>query len=237
MTSIATLILAAHWTTGFYVVALTVCGGLLLISMALGGEADSDGADFDGGDLDVDGGDLDLDADVDTELDGMHADGGSMMGLSTWFSMRFVVYFGAMGGGVGTVLSLMTDASPIVVALWAVPAGLVVGQIVHQTLRHLKKTGGNSETRASDYVNQAARVTVSIDAGRRGEVALHIRATERFLSARAQRDDGTFAVGDRVVVCAYTNGVAEVVSREEFEFIHNTTPGGPHEHDSDDRRH
>ena len=45
---------------------------------------------------------------------------------------------------------------------------------------------------------------------------------EMFLPAVAQRADDCFGIGDQVVITAYIGGMAEVVSRKEYEFVNRS---------------
>ena len=214
-----------------YVICLIIGGGLLVVSLLFGGDSDA-GVDADGaagvdvdGDIDVDvSADAGPDLDVDTTVHGGHLahDGAS---LASWISVRFLIYFAATFGMVGTVLTYTTDSRPLVVLLVALGVGLVVGQAVQQTVRYIQRTSGDSSTSSRDYVNSTGRVTVAIRPGRQGEVACDVRGGERFLPAFARRAEETFAVGEIVGVVAFANGTAEVVSRKEFEFLHETERG------------
>lgn len=212
-----------------YVICLIIGGGLLVVSLLFGGDSDA-GVDADGavdvdGDLDVDvSADAGPDLDVDTAVHGGHAahDG---LSLASWLSVRFLIYFAATFGLVGTVLTYTTDSRPLVVLLLALGAGLVVGQAVQQTVRYVQRTSGDSSTSSSDYVNRTGRVTIAIRPGQPGEVACDVRGGERFLPAYARRTEDTFAVGEIVGIVAFANGTAEVVSRKEFEFLHETERG------------
>jgi len=222
----ATLMLAqATWLNGVYVICLIVGGGLLVVSTVLGGGGADADADFDiDADADVDI-DVDADADVDFDADG-HADidGDAMHGhdsilsISNWFSVRFLVYFAAGFGLVGTTLTYLSDMSSTAVLVWAVISGLIIGQGVHQLLRLLKRTSGDGSTRIEQYINRDARVTIEINPPSRGEVAIHVGDGERFVPAIAKRNDDKFEVGDAVVVVAFRNGTAEVLTRKEYEF-------------------
>jgi hypothetical protein len=210
-----------------YWVCFIVGGGLLVLSL-LGGlehHADADfdfhgdvDVDVDAGGVDVDHGiDLDHDADLDHDVDiGAH---GSMLALSTWFSLRFVVFFVASFGMVGVCLSYLSDVTPGPALLVSAVAGLVVGQAVHQVFRAIRRGSGDSTVRAADYLNQPARVSIAIEPGKKGEVALVVAGGERFAPAVSQRKDAGFAAEDQVVVVDYRAGVAEVISREEYEFL------------------
>jgi hypothetical protein len=217
-----------------YVVCTVVGGGMLVISTFLGGDADADS----GLDLDVDV-DVDLDVDVDVDLDVDahvgHDHGGvfDATSLAKWFSMQFMVYFAAMFGFIGLILTTMTSLTNGVVLAWSVAGGVLVGQCVHQLFRYLKRTSSDSAPTSADYVKKLARVTMTIQHKRRGEIALDVRGRERFIPCTAQRADDRFEVGQTVAVVAYRNGAAEVVSREEYEFVTNAQQGGnDDEHDS-----
>ncbi len=217
--------------TGAYLVALIVGGGLLVISTFLGGHAHADvDADFDvdlNADLDVDvdlDADIDVDADVDVATD-IHADhidaADGALSLASWFSIRFCVYFLAMFGLVGTVLTGMSALSAPAILALAAAGGFVVGQVVHQLFRYLKRSSVPGVTEIEDYVNKPARVTIAIRPPAKGEVAIHVGQGERFVAAAARRPDEQFDVGQSVAVVSFTGRVAVVVSAKEFEFLNN----------------
>jgi hypothetical protein len=220
---------------GIYVVSLVVGGGLLLVSTALGGHghADFDADGVAGVDLDVDAdvGGLDVDADglhADAHADDLsagHADTDSAMSLATWFSLRFVIYFIAVFGLIGTVLTYMSAMQNAAVLAWAVVAGLVVGQTVHQTLRYLTRTSGDSAVEISDYLHKPARVTIAIVPPNRGEVAVHIRDRERFVPAVAKHENERFDIGQTVVIASFIAGTADVISQKECEFMAESKTG------------
>jgi hypothetical protein len=212
-----------------YIVCLIVGGGLLLISTVFGGHHH---ADMDIGlDVHADVG-VDVHTDVDAGVDAGGADGvgadghafdghaeGHALALADWFSISFVVYFVAVFGLVGTVLSYMSSLGSLVVLGVSVAGGAVAGQGVHQLLRYLRRTSGDSKVSAADYLEKPARVTIAVPAGGRGEVATQVRGSERFVTAVARHPDVEFAVGDRVVIVGYANGTAEVVSKDEHDFV------------------
>jgi len=233
----AALLAATSALTTLYVICLVVGGGLLVISTVLGGHADSDvdvsldtHADFDfHPEVDAPAGDVHLDSPADADLhvehvEAQHEAGG--LSLASWFSIRFVVYFTATFGLVGTVLSYTTGMSTWAVLGIALAAGIVVGQAAHQVLRYIQRTSGDSTATVRDFLNRPARVTLALASGQRGEVALQVRGRERFVPALPRRSDDRFSAGDSVVVVAYANGTAEVVSREEYEFINEAKTGG-----------
>ena len=135
--------------------------------------------------------------------------------------MQFVVYFMAMFGLIGATFTHLTDTGAGVTLAVAAAGGIIAGQGVHQLLRKLRRTSGNSTTQLTDYVNKTARVTIDMTHQNTGEVALQVRGTERFLPAVSKREDAEFLRGDTVTVVEYQGGMARVVSREEFEFLSN----------------
>ncbi len=203
--------------TTIYWACLIVGGGLMLLSM-LGGESDADVSVDTDIDVDFDA-DVDLDADLDVDADGVdvshaHAEAAA---LSTWFSMRFVVFFVAIFGAVGVILRHLTALETGLAFIVALVAGLIVGQVAHHVFRVIRRTSGDSTPRPQDYVNRLARVTIAITPPNKGEVAIQVRSVRRFVPAVASGDVPGFNAGDEVVVVGYRAGVAQVISREEFE--------------------
>jgi hypothetical protein len=232
-----------------YWVCLIVGGGLVTLSVlagaASGASLDTDvdfdlapDVDFDA-DLDLSGADLDADAlsagDVDIAtgvdadvLDAHHAVGGageamtaagSGVSLASWFSLRFVVFAAATFGFVGVVLTYLSDLGPAVTLAVAAIAGIAVGQVVHQIIRAIRRNSGNSSPTPADYVNQPGRVSIAIRHPHKGEIALSVRGTQRYIPAVTRREQTGFAIGDRAYVIAYRGGVAEVVTPKEYEFL------------------
>lgn len=205
--------------TAWYWIALIVGGGLLLLSTLAGGGGDA-GIDADAGlDVDVDGG-VDVGADGSADLGGdVHTGHGHAGSLASWFSMQFLVFFTAVFGLVGLSLTYLSDQAAGAVFAAALFGGLLFGQGVHQVLRSIRRTSGDSTPQAADYVNKIGRVTVRVTPKDRGEVAVHLRQGERFIPAVSQRPDATFSPGDQVAVVSYDAGTAQVISREEYEFL------------------
>lgn len=208
--------LLATMTTIYWICAI-LGGGLLVISTMTGGDADVGGhvdADFD---VDVDAGDVSIE-----HAGHLDAASAGAMSLSAWLSMRFVVFFMAVFGIVGLGLTYLTESgvSAGLTLGIALVAGVCVGQIVHQFVRAVQRNSGDSTPRPQDYVNKLARVNIAFSAPDKGEVALQVRGTKRYVPAVAKRSEAAFARGDDVVVVSYRGGVAEVVSREDFEQLH-----------------
>lgn len=218
---------AASVLTALYWGGLIVGGGLLLVSVLGGGDhgadADADaGFGFDHAHADADVGGMDADVGIDAgHLDHAGGDiahaGHGLGALSTWFSLRFVVFFLATFGIIGTILRHLTTLGTWTVFLAAVLAGVAVGQAVHQLFRYIRRTSGDSAPRPQDYVFKLARVTIAIAPPDKGEVALQVRGVERFVPAVSVETGRGFAIGDEAVVVGYRAGVAQVVTPAEFE--------------------
>ncbi len=200
-----------------YVICLIVGCGLLAISTVFAGQHDA------GVDGDV-GTDFGADGQADFGTDGHfdhagHGHVGSVLSLSSWFSIHFLVYFAAMFGLVGTVLTYVQGGRSGAILVASVVGGLIAGQGVHQLLRYLRRSSSNSLTSSGEYLNQVARVTVAIAPSTKGEIAVRVRGRERFVVATGKRAEDEFHVGDEVGIVGFGAGRAEVVSRKEFEFI------------------
>ena len=205
-----------------YVVSLVVGGGMLLISTLFGGHAGTDvhvDGDFSfSGDVHADvPSDVHVDPSGGTDgaLDGVAGHGHEWFSLTSWFSISFVVYFLAVFGLVGTSLSFLSEIESGKVAALALATGLIAGQGVHQLLRFLRRTSGNSALNMSEYLNRSACVTIAIDGHKKGEVAVSVRGGTRYLPAAARQPDKRFNKGDHVVIISINDAIAEVVSRDE----------------------
>jgi hypothetical protein len=205
--TVTTIAVGLPVLTGVYWVCLILGGGLLIISAIGGGDSD--------GGVDVD---VDADVSVDTDVDMGHAHATS---LANWLSVHFAVFFMAMFGLVGVTLTHLTAQSTAVTLASALAGGIVVGQGAHQILRRLRRSSGDSTPKPEDYVNKLARVTIDVSGPKGGEVALRVGRAERFVRAVPRHSDQTFSSGALVGVVGYHDGVAEVVSREEYDFLKN----------------
>lgn len=189
--------------TTLYWICLIVGGGLLLISSVAGGDADVG--------LDVD---VDVDIDVDVDANAAHASA-----LASWFSIQFVVFFMAVFGMIGVVMTQLSTTSGSVTLAAALAGGLIVGQGVQQLMRQLRKRSGDSTPQPDDYVNKLGRVTIAVEPQKKGEIVMRVGRAERYIPAVSKRDGQSFRSGQQVGVVGYTEGVVEIVSREEYEFL------------------
>lgn len=210
--------------TTVYWICLIVGGGLVMMSVMSATGSDAD--------IDID---ADVSADVDVETPGdieaaadAHAAGATS--LTTWFSIRFLVFFMAMFGVVGVTLHYASGLEEGVTFVLSLLSGLIAGQGVHQLFRKLRQTSGNSAVSVKDYLNKTGRVTATIHPSQKGEIAVKVRGGGRYVPATSKHTDARFNVGDEVAVVEYTGGVAVVVSREEYEFLredNSDKKGGP----------
>lgn len=232
MAQTQSVLIAAYW------VCLIVGGGLLLFSTFVGNNGGADhGADF-GADTDFGSADAGADVDLGTASAGDahtgpdafghgahgHMGHGHAVSLAKWFSLRFVFFFLAVFGLLGVALTHLTNVGSNGVLAAATVGGLIFGQGTHQLLRQLARSSGDSTPQIQEYVNRPARVTIRIVPPKKGEVALRIGQGERFVPAVSAREGVSFPTGREVVVTAYENGVARVVSREEYEFLKGSGP-------------
>ena len=238
---ISSFLIAMPALTGVYIISLIVGGGLIAFSTILGGHGDGEFETDFSPELDAHVGDVDVHVDVDADADVGHdvdlgdegghdaAVGHAASGpfaLANWFSVKFVVYFAAMFGGVGLTLDKLTDMTPFSVLVYALIGGFIIGQGAHQFLRLIRKTSGNSQVSVRDFINRTGRVTIRVQPPKRGEVAVHIGDRERFVPAVSRRPDDEFKVGDKVVIVGFNAGTAEVISKREHEFTTDAQPGG-----------
>ncbi|GHG00310.1 hypothetical protein GCM10017783_10550 [Deinococcus piscis] len=141
----------------FYLLALIVGGGLVLLSL-LGGH-------------DTDAGDLPTDP---------HAEAGD---LASWFSMRALVSFAAFFGLAG-VLGGWLGLSSTAQLLTALVTGLLAGAITAYTFR-LARRHGNVSFEAATLVGRVGQVTVPLAPGRPGRVLLEVGAGTEQMTARS----------------------------------------------------
>jgi hypothetical protein len=174
-----------------YVFSLIVGGGLLLFSLFGGGE-EADG-DLSGG----------ADADAPNPVQ--------------WLSLRSLMYFLFVFGGIGAVLSKAwpSAAAPLVAAL-SVAGGLGVGAAVSAAFNYLRRTDSGMRGGDETFIGLSGRVTLPFGEGGLGKI-LVTRADRTFeLMARPFGD----ASGDprswkAVIVVEMSRGTAMVSPLDE----------------------
>ncbi|ADY26190.1 hypothetical protein Deipr_1034 [Deinococcus proteolyticus MRP] len=170
----------------FYLLALIVGGGLLLLSL-LGGH------DTDAGDLHTD---------LHTEASGPHTEPGD---LASWFSLRSLVSFTAFFGLAG-VLGRWLGLGSTTQLLTALLTGLLAGAVTAYTFR-LARRHGNVSFEPATLVGRVGQVTVPLAPGRPGRVLVAVGAGTEQLTARS---DIPLGAGRQVIVTAEEGGVLEV---------------------------
>jgi hypothetical protein len=157
----------------------------------------AEAADIDLGEIEIpDIGDFDSDIDADT-------DGPSP------FSIRTIAMFLAGFGG-GGLFGLHILRWPDLVSL--IPAtgvGLIMGTVMWATLSVVYRGVGSTSIRASDYLNVAGRVTVSIPQDKPGVVALVVRGHRKNVPARSE-DGSPIPANAQVVIVGMEGGMCIV---------------------------
>ncbi|MFC6617504.1 NfeD family protein [Deinococcus radiophilus] len=170
----------------FYLLALIVGGGLLLLSLLGGHDTD----------LDMGGG-----SGLDSADPG-HTETGD---LASWFSMRALVAFAAFFGLAGVVGRLL-GLEGLAQLLTALVSGLLAGVLTAATFR-LARSRGNVSFEAATLVGRVGQVIIPIAPGKLGRVSLELGAQTEQLTARS---DQTLGAGQTVIVTAEESGVLEV---------------------------
>jgi hypothetical protein len=179
-----------------YLFALIIGGGLLLFSL-LGG------SDHHGGDLGHHG-------------DLHHADlhhGNPVQ----WLSLRTLIYFLFVFGGVGVVLSKSWSAATApFVFLLAAAAGVGIGAAVSATFAYLRRTDSGVRDTDDSFVGLAGKLTIPIASGGAGKV-LVARGDRTFeLLARAyDKASGSPSDWKNVIVVEMVRGIALVAPLDD----------------------
>jgi len=204
-----------------------VVGGTFVALSSLGGFGRSLDADVDA-DVDVD---VDVDADADVDVDADHAlEAGHALALADgshglaprpakkklWLpvlSFRFWTFGAAFFGLTGTLLTSLTGAGPIVVAMLSAGVGVGVGTLSAGVVRWLRKPVGET-VRKSDYIGQAGELTLPLRKGGVTRIRLRVKERERSMLAMAP-EPLALPAGTRVVVLGIDgDGKAQIVPED-----------------------
>jgi membrane protein implicated in regulation of membrane protease activity len=186
----------------FYILMGLVGGGLILLS-AFGGHdhaVDHAGADFDG----------DLAGGHDLHIEPSHH--GDVPASDIWLpflSLRFWTYFAALTGVLGTLLTLLTELSPPIIAILSFGIGAVSGLSVAYAIRYLQLSESDSSVSGTDLLGADARVTVPIRPGSEGKIRCTVKGETIDLLAVSD-GDATLPVGADVVIVALEGATARV---------------------------
>lgn len=185
-------------------IAALVFGGAFVIPMILGGlDTEIDiGGDFDGGDLDLD---------TDTGLDGDSALDAVGSFVSTLLSFRSIVFFTFFFGFTG-VLFRFLSVGAITTLVVALGLGAVAAVLNAQLFGYLRRTGSSSQRLARDIEGHSAKVVLPISGGQKGRIRADLSGQPTFMVAVPYTGNGSFGVGDSVVVVEVQNGTARVAA-------------------------
>lgn len=176
-----------------YLFALIVGGGLLLFSLVWG----------DAGDHDVElEGDLDLEGEPEFGAGSLVDGDGEWSLLRGFLSVRTVLHLLAGFGATGTLLELLTAASPAVSLAWAVATGLVAATLAGLIYGWIRSSGSGEVSLDPEYlVGATATVLLPIEPGRRGKVlALRDGREVELLARLFSADDERCPRGAEVVI-------------------------------------
>lgn len=136
-------------------------GGLDLDAGGL--DLDAGGLDLDAGGLELDAGGLDMDAghlDVDAAHAELDADAGHI--AAKIFSIRTLFYSLFGFGSVGTLLTYVWSADPLLTAAFAVLSGLASGATINTAFGWVRKSESGGLLSETTYAGVRGRVTLPI---------------------------------------------------------------------------
>lgn len=159
------------------------------------------------GDSDMD---LDLDVDLDADLDlDVDTDGTGDL-LSSFLSIRTIVFTLAFFGITGLVLPL-AGAGDVPTFLGSVGVGLFAGFTNDRLFRYLKRTESDSSVSDIDLAGSPATVQLPVDGATRGTVVVERDGrTIRMVAEPFDEVRNSFDQQEQVVVVEIRNGVARI---------------------------
>lgn len=206
--------MVAYWFT------LGLGGVLLLASIVLGGDGETDG------ELAVDG-DVDADLAIEGDVDGVdhggeidmgqqglasaHGDAHGSLGgfIAGFLSLRFWTFALAFFGLTGTVLGGLALAGPTATLITASVMGLVVGRGAVAVFNALRTSESSMAATHTDYVGKSARVTLGFGPGELGKVRVQMKGTS--VDLLAYSDEPTpFSTGDEALIVQIADNKALV---------------------------
>jgi membrane protein implicated in regulation of membrane protease activity len=189
-----------------YIGGLILGGGLLLVSLLTGGDAEEVELGH--------GGEVDLAHGADVGA-GEGAGGHGHGGVLPLTSLTFWTFFFAFFGLTGTVLSLTGLAGGALTAALAVGVGLVAGVGMGQAMRRLRRSRVDSAVGPEDLVGSLGRVTLPVGGGHVGKVCVELKGRSVEVLAHGDADE-LLGRGHQVLIHeVLQNGTVRVVSAEE----------------------
>jgi len=168
-----------------YLISLVVGGGLLGVSIVLGGHDAPH---------DIHAGEALAPAGHEAPL------GGAESYLYWLVSLRFWTFFVAFFGLTGLVFDgLGLVSSQIATAVIATVTGSIAGGGAMLVLRKLTKDDTNSAVSTKDYVGRTGRVLVGFAAGGVGKIRLEVKGSSIDLLAMPE-DDRSYSPNDEIIV-------------------------------------
>lgn len=166
-----------------YLISLVVGGGLLGVSIVLGGHGAHDAST------------------PDTLAPAGHEgpSGGAESYLYWLVSVRFWTFFVAFFGLTGLVFEGLGLASRSLTLVVAVVMGAVTGGGAMTVIGKLTKDDANSAVSTKDYIGRTGRVLVGFAGGGVGKVRLEVKGTSVDLLATPE-DDRTYTPNDEIIV-------------------------------------
>ena len=152
--------------------------------------------------------DMDLDTDVDIDLD-LDADGAGDL-LSSFLSIRTVVFTLAFFGVTGLLLPL-AGAGDVTTFLGSVGVGFVAGFTNDRLFRYLRATESDSGIADVDLAGSPATVQLPVDGATRGTVVVQRDGrTIRMVAEPFDEVRESFGQRDQVVVVEVRDGIARI---------------------------
>ncbi|MFO0686379.1 MAG: NfeD family protein [Sandaracinus sp.] len=165
-----------------YLIALVVGGGLLTVSIVLGGHGDHD---------------------VHAEALAPAGQEGPLGGAESYFfwlvSVRFWTFFVAFFGLTGLVFEGLGLTSGWGTLAVAAATGAIAGGGAMAVIGKLTKDDANSAVSSRDYIGRTGRVLVGFGPGHVGKVRVEVKGSSVDLLAEPE-DDRTYSPEDEVIV-------------------------------------
>lgn len=172
-----------------YLFSLVVGGGLLGVSILLGGHADTDASG--------------PEVHMDSPPQSVGHDGGPYAGVESYLywlvSLRFWTFFVAFFGLTGLVFDGLGLAPRWVTLIVAIGMGAVSGGAAMAAIRAVSKGETNSAITTRDYVGKTGRVLVGFGPGAVGKVRIEVKGSVVDVLAIPE-DTRSYAAEDEVIV-------------------------------------
>ena len=187
-----------------YLITLIVGGGLLAVTLLLGGHGDAHGhvgGDGHGG--------------VDAHGDQAGA-ADALLGWMPVTSLRFWTFFAAFFGLTGTLLTTWVGTGFAPALAMSIGAGYLSGIAMDRTMRVLRRTDADSWVGERDLVGAAVEVLIPVASGKTGKVRAQLKGRVVDLMAETS-DPAGIGTGQRAMVLSMRDDGHVVITRETAE--------------------